>query len=346
MNRNALYPGETDDAAQWWAELHAGPLSAQRRRALEAWLAADSGNSGRLAQCEAIWRASAALQDDPEMVAYMDKAQDPPAPAKTGARRWRWSWPSLASRRPAAAFMVFAMAMLALAFLLPNDVFTGTMLSTGTGEQRTVKLTDGSVVRLNTNTRIRVAYDGQIRLVHLITGEATFEVAHDAERPFEVAAGAGRVRALGTVFNVLAKGTAVTITVLEGRVAVQQNDLARNLVERQPPALGAGQKLSYSPAGLISEIEPGDIRRIRNWQLGKLDLENASLISAIEEMNRYSEVKLVIGDDRLNRYRISGVFNLGDVDSVVAGLTATYPIDAVRRGNRIVLLAAASSAGP
>lgn len=338
MNPGGPRLPEADEAAQWWAELHAGPLSPRRRRALEAWLAADSGNAGRLARCEAIWSAAAAFGDDPEMAGYMAPAQPR---RKAASTTWFRRWPQLVfgNRRPAAAFVIFAMAMLALAFLLPDNVFTGTMLSTGIGEQRSVKLTDGSVIRLNTNTRIRVAYDNQIRLIHLITGEATFDVAPDAQRPFEVAAGAGRVRALGTVFNVMAKGTAVTITVLEGRVAVQQNDLASYVVERQPPALAAGQKLSYSPAGLISEIEPGDIRRIRNWQLGKLDLDNASLISAIEEMNRYSEIKLVIGDDRLNRYRISGVFNLGDVNSVVAGLTATYPISAVRTGNRIVLLA-------
>lgn len=339
MSGNRWPAGANDEAAQWWAELHAGPLSARRQRELEAWLASDARNARRLADCEAAWAASRFLADDPETLAWLKPAPRP-QPAAAERPAWRRLWPSFAMPRPAAAFMVFVLAMLALALLLPQDIFTGTSVATGIGEQRTVKLADGSVIRLNTNTRIRIAYDKDLRLVHLITGEATFEVAHDADRPFEVAAGAGRVRALGTVFNVMAQGSAVTITVLEGRVAVQQKDLARDFVRRAPPALTAGQKLSYSPAGLISEIEPGDIRRIRSWQLGKIDLENASLISAIEEMNRYSEVKLVIGDDRLNRFRISGVFNLGDVDSMVAGLTAAYPIQALRRGNRIVLLAA------
>ena len=92
--------------------------------------------------------------------------------------------------------------------------------STALGEQRSIQFEDGSTVELNSRSKIRVKYSKQERDVELIEGQALFHVAHDVSRPFIVAVGATRVRAVGTQFDVYKKSNGTVVTVVEGRVAV------------------------------------------------------------------------------------------------------------------------------
>jgi transmembrane sensor len=82
--------------------------------------------------------------------------------------------------------------------LLPHD----RSAKTANGEQRTLTLPDGSVVRMNVETDLRIDYGSDRRHIQLLSGEAIFKVAPDAGRPFIVSTPSATVRALGTQFNV------------------------------------------------------------------------------------------------------------------------------------------------
>ena len=92
--------------------------------------------------------------------------------------------------------------------------------STGTGEQRSVRLEDGSIMELNSRSRARVRYAKHERTVEMLEGQAFFQVAKDAARPFIVRSDSTSVRAVGTQFDVYRRESGTTVTVLEGRVAV------------------------------------------------------------------------------------------------------------------------------
>ena len=92
--------------------------------------------------------------------------------------------------------------------------------TTGVGEQWVVQLADGSSVRLDTDSRVRVRFSDGQRLVDLERGQAMFSVAHDAQRPFVVAAGDARVTAIGTVFDVQRQSAGVSVTLVSGAVDV------------------------------------------------------------------------------------------------------------------------------
>ncbi|MCF6196579.1 MAG: FecR domain-containing protein, partial [Emcibacter sp.] len=87
---------------------------------------------------------------------------------------------------------------------------------TATGEQRTVQLADGSTVYLNTHSKIKVDFSGDIRKIHLLQGEARFDVAKDKNRPFIVETSRGNIRAVGTSFNVYDSAEMVEVLVFEG----------------------------------------------------------------------------------------------------------------------------------
>src|SRR6202042_1786963 len=107
-----------------------------------------------------------------------------------------------------------------LAAALELHEFSSPIYATSLGEQRSIQFEDGSTVELNSRSKVRVKYSKQERDVELIEGQALFHVAHDVSRPFIVAVGPTRVRAVGTQFDVYKRSNGTVVTVVEGRVAV------------------------------------------------------------------------------------------------------------------------------
>ena len=110
-----------------------------------------------------------------------------------------------------------ALAIVAVASILSLPLGTS-IYTTGVGEQKTIQLADNSVVQLNTNSRLEVDYSSDLRRLSLTQGEAHFDVAHNPQRPFEVLAGQGLVRAIGTAFTVHIRKIDVEVIVTEGTV--------------------------------------------------------------------------------------------------------------------------------
>jgi transmembrane sensor len=132
--------------------------------------------------------------------------------------------------------------------------------ATALGEQRSIQFADGSTVELNSRSKIRVKYSKQERDVELLEGQALFHVAHDVSRPFIVAVGATRVRAVGTQFDVYKKSNGTVVTVVEGRVAVYSAPTSGEA----PTLPVAGQALPQSPGATASRLAPSPTSRARN----------------------------------------------------------------------------------
>ena len=141
-------------------------------------------------------------------------------------------------RRFARARLAFALAAtlfaaIAVAWFIMMSPQT---FETRFGEQRFVRLDDGSGVTLNTASRIEVRFQKGHRFIRLVRGEALFEVAHDPVRPFDVYTGKTILRAVGTRFNVDMRADRTTVTVLEGVVSLKH---------------GAGEALPLGPTPLL-----------------------------------------------------------------------------------------------
>ena len=176
-----------DVAAADWAARVDRYLSEAEAAELDAWLAADARHAGAYARARAISiyseRAGAlGGQFDPESFV-------PPRTAGLSRRHMLWSG--------AAAAGVGAFAVAGIAYGTRGQVY-----ETRRGEMRVVTLADGSTVSLNTKSRMKVIYSAERRLIRLDEGEALFDVAKDALRPFVVRAGDTDVAAIGTSFVV------------------------------------------------------------------------------------------------------------------------------------------------
>lgn len=201
---------------------------------------------------------------------------------------------------------------------------------TGVGEQRTVRLIDGSTIELNALSKIRVALSKDKREIELTEGQALFHVAKDANRPFIVHSDGTTVRAVGTQFDVYRKATGTTVTVLEGRVAVAEVvDMGSpghpEVGAPSPVFLVAGEQVMV-PAKHATADQPkpkrADVTVATAWVQKRLIFEATPLAEVAEEFNRYSARRLVIVDPELKSLGVSGVYSSSDPDSLLGFLRA------------------------
>jgi transmembrane sensor len=204
--------------------------------------------------------------------------------------------------------------------------------ATAKGERQTIMLADGSRVELNTGTEVRVHYNHRRRYVELLRGEAFFTVQHNAERPFEVAAGHGVIRDLGTEFNVYRRTDRVEVAVQEGRVAVDSRGERREL--------SAGQQIAYHDDGHFTAAVRQSMVSATAWRKGLLLFQGIRLDEALTEIGRYHDTAIGLPNEDLAKMRVNGTFRTGELDAMLNAVGALLPVKARRVGPREIVLEA------
>lgn len=308
-------------AAAWAARVDRGPLSDEDQAALEAWAARDPRRAGAYAKALAV---SAHLDRAAALGADFAPADHPAAraAARTMGRRRLLATGGLL----AAASVVGAVGYGALN--LRGRV------ATGKGDIRRAPLSDGSAVTLNTDTAIRTTFDGNIRRVELLRGEALFDVAKDAARPFVVVAGDVRVRAVGTSFTVRAHADGrVGVVVREGVVEVWRG------AGSKPVRVAAEQAVQVAGAGVLtpSPIGAAAIDRAMAWRQGQIDLDGLTLGEAAAEFARYSDRRIVIDDPAVAAMKMTGLFSASDPDGFAKAAALSLGLRVATEANGVRL---------
>lgn len=301
------------EAAEWLVKVEQDGAP-ETSRALAAWLAAHPRHRAAFLRISTAWRRADVLKRladpneepdidllAPERPPATESITEPVVQAALAALRpprSSVSTPSHALRFAMAAALLVAIVG---AFAFFSDQFTSAEnYATAVGEFRRVTLPDGSVVALNTDTQLRVAFSSSRRKVELIRGEAKFEVVHDEAKPFVVAAGETAVYDVGTAFVVrLRDPKSVDVLVEEGRVVI--NPPSENFVSADEMALVRGKNIQRRPVD--------DIRRRTAWTEHMLIFSGETLSEAAEEFNRYNRRHIVITDAAMSRQTIGGAFN-------------------------------------
>lgn len=184
------------------------------------------------------------------------------------------------------------------------------LLSTGKGEVREVLLADGSVVKLNTNSKVEIRYTEALRNVHLLEGEALFDVAKNKARPFIVQAKDTLVRAVGTSFTVsVLPQRAVRVLVKEGVVELKR----ANAVASAPVRVSANnQAIAPRDAPITSTpIAQSKLARNLAWEYGRIAFDDQTLQDAANEYARYSDIQIVV-DPAVANMTVTGSFASND----------------------------------
>lgn len=185
---------------------------------------------------------------------------------------------------------------------------------TAVGEQRSLRLDDGSVIYLNTQSQVELRFSPQGRDAYLLSGEALFSVAKDPARPFRVHSGSAVIQALGTQFNVYKGNSDTTVSVIEGSVRVSAQHGAPATMQ---PVLTAGEQANVPAGGENVKRSSADIQKAIAWRQRQLVFSANSLEEVVRQVNRYNRTQLAIADPEIAARRLSGVFNVDDLDSLL-----------------------------
>lgn len=293
-------------AGDWYVRRQQPDWTGADERALAAWLAEDPRHRQALDGVGRAWRDAAQLREAfPQ--AY-GASRTPPAPAPLR--------PGQAARAGRRAWMPAALAAGLLAVLGSGygwyrwEHTPGYTLDVATapGETRVVALPDGSSVTLNVDSTLQVRYYRQRRETRLERGEAFFEVAADAGKPFTVDSGAGQVRVIGTAFNVRAGPPALQVQVQRGRVEVRP--------ERARPdgvvlTLGPGAGVAIDPGTARHHAVPVAPDAVGEWRTGQLYFRRVPLNQVAAELARYLGVPVTVeGSATLGHAPVSGLLAL------------------------------------
>jgi len=222
---------------------------------------------------------------------------------------------------------------------------------TATGEQRTLELEDGSVVSLNTHSRVAVRLAAHAREVRLLRGEALFHVAHDPSRPFLVSTDDAVVQAVGTQFDVYRRDDGTVVAVLEGRVNVTtaaaapaaSGSAAAPVAGREQPraaavrSLGASQEAQVSHEGSVSIREVNNVSDTVAWRERRLIFRDQTLGQIVGEFNRYRTQPIRLEGNGVSERIYTGVFDADDANSLLQVL-ARDPALAVEREGEATLV--------
>lgn len=333
-------------AIQWLIAQNSGTWSATDQRALDEWLVADGEHQQQYLQMQKLWGHMDVYktQDFPQRQAAQDYQPTIRSdnlvqfPGLTASEIVTRPYPKReTSHWLKTGFAVAASIMLVLGIQTYRQ--TGIEhYRTAKGEQKTIFLADGSQILLNTDSELTVELQMFRRKVQLAKGEALFIVKHNPVRPFEVAAGNGMIRDIGTRFDIYTQANQVDVAVLEGEVDIVTHQ------EQSPVALSAGQAASYDQQGKVRPKSITNQQAITAWEQGKLIFIEQPLEDVLNQITRYHAVEFQIADPKLRSIKISGSFKTSNLQLLLETLEAGFPIKAQFLDSRHVrLLRAARS---
>jgi len=334
-------------AAAWLAQAD-DKLTDEQSDEFALWRDADRRHAAAVVRLAGVWNALQGLHEyRPEACVHPDRDLLVNQKTKRVASGWIFG-------------SAVATVLCLLVFSLPeiiNEFGKKTYGTTVDGYER-IALPDGSVIELNSNTKITVEYSEKSRYVKLAKGEAHFSVAKNNLRPFYVEAKGITVFAVGTAFNVRIGTKDIEVLVTEGKIsladvhnlAASRNKLVKPSADQSmhPITLSmlliANDRASIPLAGdsaapnlRLSEanfekLSPDMVKKALSWQGARLMFVDTPLAEAVSQFNRRNIIQIEIADPELGQMEIAGGFRADNVDGFVRLLTATNNID-VNRSN-------------
>jgi len=325
-----------EQASEWVAKMQSGPLSDDEQAELKAWVAQSRTHEVELKIMAENW-------DRLHTIGKKHSAVFSELPNSECDRESTNTWSKFVLKAAAA---ISFLALIPLVYFLsfnPNSKFeTNGVFVTKIGAQKTINLSDGSVVFLNTNSELLVNYNEDSRNLTLLKGEASFDVAKDKLHPFVVKAGNGDVQALGTSFAVRLNGEKVDVLVSHGTVRVRASDSNSTSKEDRPAKpkeetsnaeesviARAGNRVVFEKRKVESvTVEAQEtLDRELYWKKGFLDFNQIPLAQVVSEVARYTDYKIVISDSTLEHLKVGGYYPIDNIETIFETLEMNFNLE-------------------
>jgi transmembrane sensor len=306
---------QAQDAADWVARLSGEPVEGDWL-AFEAWLNAAPGH--RAAYDRALALSLAIDHQAPVLIDRIEAAARRPV----RVRQTYWG----------AGLISVAAVAVTFAALHPAPEPKAEVYATAKGERRDLVLSDGTRVSLSAASRLLVTIERDRRELTLATGEAAFQVAHDANRPFEVRLGDRILRDVGTEFDAVRQAGVIRVTVREGMVAVLRPGAPRSL------SLGAGSRMEHKEGNPDTVVTAADTDDAFAWRTGRLIYRARPLSEVAADLSRYGADEVRVQGPAAD-LKFTGVLTIDDQADMVRRVTGLLPVVASpTRKDGVILL--------
>jgi len=286
-------------ALEWFFLLQSENCTDENRRQFNRWYHKNEANQAAYAHAQRLWTDLNQLKEKKDI------------PGLREVRRARTKRSSVRALG-LAAFILVASVLVSIGWM-EYSAETVTYM-TQTGERRTVALSDGSSIDLNTATRLQVRISLLQRKIILDAGEAIFDVHHEWLRSFNVKAGNLTIHDIGTRFSVRLHNDAVSVAVLQGAVEING--------ER----MDEGYQRNYQPGVNLSHMQPIDIEQIEAWKHGRLIFRRTPLKEIVTELERYHSVRFLFANPSIANETLSGMFDTNDLGLFLASVEKILPV--------------------
>ncbi|MCG8552245.1 MAG: FecR domain-containing protein [Desulfobacterales bacterium] len=299
-------------------------FTSEDRKMLEKWLEEDPANRKAFEQMSDVWEHVGAVAP-----VFSSEEKYAPRAVLTGRRKAERKISPKAllnlffrpNKKPAAAFIslvilvLFCLPVIKTQFVEPVKIFHA--YTTATGEQKTVTLNDGSMLKMNVSSSISVCMTKGYRQVQMNNGEIFFTVKSDPGRPFEVRTSKGLVRVLGTAFNVKARKGLVAVDVDHGKVQVQNAPKGPGDMRLRTVTLRSGQGADIDSTGRVAPVRTSNIQQVLAWQQHQLVFKNTPLSSVLQELALYHKVNIKLALKDLGQKRVTGTFDMHNLEQTL-----------------------------
>lgn len=362
ISRSLLNPQVLAEAADWFVDFRTEDVDAGMREQFHGWLRRSPDHIQAYLEIATTYAElplpqAGAIDVDALIEHARSSATRNIIPLSVGAA----APPEISSGKSGVGRTAKASLALAASLLLALGTFwwydNRGVYATELGERRSVMLDDGSLIELNSQTRVKIRFAKALRRVELQAGQALFEVAPDRNRPFVVSIGDTRVRAVGTQFDVYRKRDGTVVSVVEGKVAVAHGEASvspvpvdtsshdrvtrggTNFVPDMPPTsepvmLIAGEQITVKADSMEKSALP-DVAAATSWTARQMVLQNASLDEVADEFNRYNARPLKVEPGKFAEFRVSGIYSSTNPASLLRFLRAQPGIAVVESEDEI-----------
>lgn len=313
-----------------------GVATREDRDVVEAWAASDPANADLLRRIVRARRVAAAapwLWDAEDAWARLKaRLGTAPAPQVVPLRPRRQGWSKAALRAAAVVAIVAGVALWQnrAALFGPAEV-PMREFAAGVGERVEVRLPDATRIVLGASSRLWVPEGYRDERHVRLEGEAVFDVAPDAERPFVVFTERAVTKVLGTRFGVTAfsEDTFVEVTVAEGRVGVLPT--SEGPEPRLGAELGAGDAVRVQSDGTLGPVRKVDAESLLSWTTGGLAFDRATLAEVARTLERRYGFRITFDDPALAEVRLTADFgNAASATEIVELITRSLGLSARR----------------
>jgi transmembrane sensor len=318
----------------------AGGNSSEENADFEKWLKAEKLNHGVFQRLKEIWDYNPRyVQDTPRI---WQKFKNRAVHFEHISSKHRFI--SYALRLSAILFLLVGTTVMLRKYIQPGseNLVSCNEIYVPNGNRTFIVLPDSSKVWISNNSRLKYPqkFSGETRELFL-TGEAYFEVTHNAKKPFVVNIGENRIRVLGTKFSVSAhpEDNVINADLISGKIQmdIQTGEKPGNV---QSFTVTPGHRMEYNKKTktIADSNIPEDFYDY--WKNGIYSFKNESLESLASKVNRIYNVEIIFADEQLKHKHYNGSFSVNDniynfMEAILQ--TSVEPIEYRKEGNKLYI---------